>query len=81
MDKQQLEGSNPELMKQALLPISESQRQNIMDALLSRFNSQHKPNYKDQLYLHNNGEHMKLLNSVVNNLNQNKEDNKYMLEL
>ena len=42
-------------MNHALLPVEEPKRQNIMDALLSRFNNQHKNNYKDQLYLQNNG--------------------------
>lgn len=44
-----------------------------MDALLSRLNNQQKSNYRDQLYLHNNGEHMKLLNKVVNHMGQNKD--------
>lgn len=69
-------------MKQALLPVEEPKRQRILDALLSRFNSNnHKNNYKDQLYNHNQGEHLKLINNIVNHLNLSKEDKQQVLEL
>jgi hypothetical protein len=80
INDKQIEGGNHD-MNHALLPVEEPKRQNIMDALLTRFHNQNKSNYKDQLYLQNNAEQMKLLNNVMNQINQNKDDNKSLLEL
>jgi hypothetical protein len=61
------------------LPVEEPKRQNIMDALMNRFHAHQKANYKDQLFLQNNGEHMKLLNNIMGQINHNKDDNRSIL--
>ena len=48
---------------------------------MNRFHTQQKANYKDQLFIQNNGQHMKLLNNIMGQINHNKDDNKSILQL